>query len=380
MHELIVFTERFKTTKKQTAARLTADFRDGAYHVALGDHHWVVRSDWVTERPETDDVAFIGGMILSMCQNIAFETDLRVSEGCLRSVENLRYALRTLRHRKIYFPDYRLGPIVKNPAPRTENGVLCVSGGLDSTFSAFLNQKEKLGLTHGMVMIGADYDDNADPRNAVLRDRTRILCERFGLEHKAVEISPSFVKLVLWRMFHPVVLWMLTKYLEPRVSRSAISADLTLVGELGLFPWGNCSAIVRCISDVTFPVAHVGIDYPRYRKMAVLVEEARDIVPNMIVCGKLTSAGMNCGQCKKCIRTQLNLVAAGHPMPEIFAEHPDLEQWLRKPQRFRGQKQLRATLVRAVEYEVSLPKGPLRDAAALFRKRVEDAVIPMGRI
>jgi len=379
MHELIVFTERFKTTKKQTAARLTADFRDGAYHVALGDHHWVVRSDWVTERPETDDVAFIGGMILSMCQNIAFETDLRVSEGCLRSVENLRYALRTLRHRKIYFPDYRLGPIVKNPTPRTENGVLCVSGGLDSTFSAFLNHKENLGLTHGMVMIGADYDDNADPRNGVLHDRTRILCERFGLEMQSVEISPSFVKLVLWRMFFPVVLWMLTKYLDPKVSRAAISADLTLVGELGTFPWGNCAAIVNGLSDPSFPIAHIGSDYPRYKKMLRLSEEAPDIIPNIIACGKLTPGGQNCGTCGKCIRTRLNLEAAGRPMPEIFAANPDLEQWLRARHPFRGQKKLRAGLVWAIEFEMSLPPGPLREAAKVYRQRIEDAIIPIGR-
>lgn len=291
MHELIVFTERFKTTQKKTVARLTADFRDNAYHVALGQHQWVVQSDWVINRPETDDVAFIGGVIVSMCQNIEFETDLLVSEGCLRSIENLRYALRTLRHRKIYFPDFRLSQTVKKRSPRNENGVLCVSGGLDSTFSAFLNQKEGLGLNYGMVMIGADYKHNSDPRNAVLRDRTRILCERFELEHKSVEISPSFVKLSLWRIFHAVVLWMAAKYLDGKVSHMCISADYTRIGELGSFPWGNCSAIVGSMGDSDFPVAHIGIDYPRYKKMMRLTEEAPDIVPNIIACGKLTTNG-----------------------------------------------------------------------------------------
>jgi hypothetical protein len=380
MHELIVINERFRTNKRKTIAKLTAEFRDGSYDISLGDHHWSLRSDWISEPPENDDVAFIGAIVLSMSNNIEFHSDLRVTEGCLRSVERLRYALRTIRHRKIYFPDFHIGTLAKNPDATNSNGALCVSGGLDSTFSAFLNHKNGGGNNFGMVMIGADYDHNDDPRNDVLRQRTQILCDRFELELKSVEISPSFIKNVLWRMFFPTVLWMVTKYLEPKISKSAISADLTPIGELGTFPWGNCSAIVKCLDDPTFPVSHVGVEYQRFKKMAALVDDAPDIISNIIACGKLTREGMNCGTCGKCIRTQLNLEAAGHPMPEIFDTQPDLVQWLRARHPFRGQKKLRAALVWAIEYEVSLPEGPLRDAAVVYRKRIEDAIIPIGRI
>lgn len=377
----MILNERFRTNKRKTIAKLTAEFRDGSYNVSLGDHHWSIKSDWISEPPENDDVAFIGAAVLAMSNNIEFHSDLRVSEGCLHSVKRLRYALQTIRHRKIYFPEFHIETPIKNTEAINSNGVLCVSGGLDSTFSAFLNHKSKNSdQNYGMVMIGADYDHNDDPRNEVLRQRTQTLCDRFELELKSVEISPSFIKNVLWRMFFPTVLWMLTKYLEPKISKSAISADLTLVGELGTFPWGNCSAILKCLDGPSFPVSHVGIDYQRFQKMAALVDEAPDIIPNIIACGKLTSEGKSCGTCGKCIRTQLNLEAAGHPMPEIFDTQPDLVQWLRARHPFRGQKKLRGALVWALEHEISLPDGPLKDAAIVYRQRIEDAIIPIGRI
>jgi hypothetical protein len=380
MHELVVINERFRTNKRKTIKKLTAEFRDGSYDISLGDHHWSLRSDWISEPPENDDVAFIGAIVLSMSNNIEFHSDLRVTEGCLRSVERLRYALRTIRHRKIYFPDFHIGTLAKNPDATNSNGALCVSGCLDSTFSAFLNHKNGGGNNFGMVMIGADYDHNDDPRNDVLRQRTQILCDRFELELKSVEISPSFIKNVHWRMFHATVIWMLTKYLEPKISKSAISADRTRVGEMSAFPWGNCSAIIESLNDQTFPFSFVGMEYQRFEKMAALVNEAPDIISNIIACGKLTREGINCGTCGKCIQTQLNLEAAGHPMPEIFDAQPDLAKWLRASHPYRGQNKLRALLFWAMEYEVSLPEGPLRDAAIVYRKRIEDAIIPIGRI
>lgn len=114
--------------------------------------------------------------------------------------------------------------------------------------------------------------------------------------------------------------------------------------------------------------------------MAALVNEAPDIISNIIACGKLTREGINCRTCGKCIRTQLNLEAAGHPMPEIFDTQPDLVQWLRASHPYRSQNKLRALLFHAMEYEVSLPEGPLRDAAIVYRKRIENAIIPIGRI
>jgi hypothetical protein len=32
-----------------------------------------------------------------------------------------------------------------------------------------------------------------------------------------------------------------------------------------------------------------------------------------------------------------------------------------------------------MEYEVALPPGPLREAAKVYRQRIEDAIIPIGR-
>lgn len=79
MHELIVINERFRTNKRKTIAKLTAEFRDGSYDISLGDHHWSLRSDWISEPPENDDVAFIGAIVLSMSNNIEFHSDLRVT-------------------------------------------------------------------------------------------------------------------------------------------------------------------------------------------------------------------------------------------------------------------------------------------------------------
>lgn len=67
-------------------------------------------------------------------------------------------------------------------------------------------------------------------------------------------------------------------------------------------------------------------------------------------------------------------------MPEIFSEHPNLENWLRARHLFRGQKKLRAALVWAIEHEVSLPPGQLKEAAKIYRQRIEDSIIPVGKV
>lgn len=67
-------------------------------------------------------------------------------------------------------------------------------------------------------------------------------------------------------------------------------------------------------------------------------------------------------------------------MPEIFDAQPDLAKWLRACHPYRGQMKLRVALFWAMEYEVSLPEGPLRDAAIVYRKRIQNAMIPIGRI
>ena len=376
---MLAITEKFRTRKARTSAKLVSTFRDGRQEFSLGSYRWFAKSDLVNEPHENHDVAFIGAALIAMSNNIEFECDLPVTKGCVAAVDRLWYALRHWQPRKIYFPRFRATNIVDNVQSRNDSCALCISGGLDSTFSAYMNSIDRR-CDYGVLTIGGDFEDLNDPRYGLLRERAKAICERFGLEYAEVEYSTAFRKSVNWKMFHIATLWMLQRYLQPTISRGAVSADQTPVSEFAHFPWGNCGAIVTALDDPSFPYFHIGRDFERFKKMETLVHEAPDIISSIIVCDKPTLDGKNCGTCKKCIRTQLNLAASGRPMPELFLEHPDLGAWLKKQRPYRPQLSIRRELGRALEHVSNLPEGELQESAEVYCQNIERALIPRGRI
>ena len=67
-------------------------------------------------------------------------------------------------------------------------------------------------------------------------------------------------------------------------------------------------------------------------------------------------------------------------MPELFAENVDILEWLRSYKPYKSQAELRQQLVWALDHEYSLPPGPLKDAATDYSRKIENAIIPRGRV
>ena len=69
---------------------------------------------------------------------------------------------------------------------------------------------------------------------------------------------------------------------------------------------------------------HDGAAYNRTEKVKEIIAWPA-AVKNLRVCWQGILQDKNCGQCEKCIRTQLNFLATGNPIPEAFSKKIDVD-------------------------------------------------------
>jgi hypothetical protein len=90
-------------------------------------------------------------------------------------------------------------------------------------------------------------------------------------------------------------------------------------------PWGSNPISFSMLSTPSFEVVYDGAGFRRTEKVAAL-SDWPEALSNLRVCWENVETGKNCGTCQKCVRTKLNFLAAGLPLPEALAEAPDPRQ------------------------------------------------------
>ncbi|NCC53188.1 MAG: hypothetical protein EOM20_18520 [Spartobacteria bacterium] len=84
-------------------------------------------------------------------------------------------------------------------------------------------------------------------------------------------------------------------------------------------PWGSTPFADPLLGSGAFRVMHDGAGFHRTGKVAVIAQWEKGI-KHLRVCWKGRHKDRNCGVCEKCVRTKLNFLATGHPIPPCFPE------------------------------------------------------------
>ena len=191
----------------------------------------------------------------------------------------------------------------KTPAP----GVGCLfSGGLDSFYTLLKHRDE---VRHLIFADGYDIplQDTARRERAVsvARKVADELDKTLIEVHTDLQLFTRDVGL-MWQLYHGAALAAVALFFQDRLGRVLIPASFSYAD---LFPWGSHPILDPLWSTEQTAIEHSGCEATRVEK-AGYVSAYPVAMRNLRVCTS-HHADYNCGHCEKCLRTMMNLRAAG---------------------------------------------------------------------
>ncbi len=353
---------RFKTLWRRhnpQRAQLSVRKERGGATVEIGARSFVVRGGPERASQELVDFALYGAAGVAMTHNITLEVDQPVSRGALSNLRRIARMLRLWCVPGIHPQEIVAHNVVEDP-PATEGaGVMCLSGGLDSTYVA-LDARERHGLDGALLVAGADYARSESAGFRDLRQRVERIAAVTGLELSIVETDVRELGFH-WGMFHTLNLAMCLHFVSPAYGFGVIAAGYELAEQFNVHPWGENRAIVEQFGTPAFPISYLGQELGRTARARAIASDPRGLVEHLSVCWQDTQTGGNCGDCEKCVRSKLNFAAAGGPIPPIFANDGDLVEQVDALRLPRRPAKLRNMMVFLLDVHSELPDGDLRE-------------------
>lgn len=252
-----------------------------------------------------------------------------VSHSALRNIEELQLAWCRWK------PDsYKKIEIIPDRVEHTrkirteEKAISAFSGGVDATFTALRHTKIlpdllRYPLRSVLMVHGFDVEIYNKEDFEQLTRRVRPTLDFLGLELRAIRTNSREINLQNWKDSHGLelaaCLHMCSDEFEFGLIGSSYSYD-TL--EL---PWGSNSATDHLISGNNFSIVHDGAGFSRTDKV-VVIKGFPIACKTLKVCWAGADQSGNCGKCEKCVRTQLNFLAAGvTTTPPCFPKELNIE-------------------------------------------------------
>ncbi len=195
--------------------------------------------------------------------------------------------------------------------------------GLDS-FYTFLKERERVS---DLVFIQGFEVSLAKPshRESVIKGVEQVASE-YGKNRIQVETNFRILldRYVAWPKSHGAALACIGLLLPNDFSSALISSTHSLMDPV---PWGSHPAVDALWSLPDRAIVHYGADSIRVDKLRLVLSH-EIVLKTLRVCWQEKAEAddyMNCGKCEKCIRTMVDLRAAGAPPPyPSFAEQLDL--------------------------------------------------------
>jgi len=375
-----IIRERTRPVPKKTTAWLTAETEGNKATVRLGDHKFTIRSGYDGRLSHDNyDFALFGAICLGLSRNIDIKTDLLISSQTLAAVRKFNDLMMIWNPRKIYPISIFANNIYDAPGTDpNSNGLLCLSGGVDSTFSA-ITARPDIRLTHGMLVAGLDYSDTQNAGFQSLSERLDKFSQKTGYEFFTTETTLRHMG-IHWEMLNLPLLAMCLSFHSSVFGRGIVSSDYTAGTELACHPFHNSGPAANALSTSNFPILHLGQETVRSAKVIAIANDPRDLLASISVCNKADGGRKNCGICEKCIRTKLNLMCGGFERPDLFAQNPDLATLVDRLKFPKSMANRRRLLCWVCDNENNLPEGDVKDALTRCRIRLRASLVPLGRI
>jgi hypothetical protein len=128
-----------------------------------------------------------------------------------------------------------------------------------------------------------------------------------GLVEVTTNVRPWLDTHIPWALGHGSMMAAVGHLLSRDFSRIYIPSSHSYAD---LFPWGSHPLVDPLWSSERVEFAHDGCEATRIEK-ADLIARSDSALRTLRVCWRNRRGAYNCGMCEKCVRTMLNLAAAG---------------------------------------------------------------------
>ncbi len=186
------------------------------------------------------------------------------------------------------------------------------SGGVDS-FYTYLKHKSDTEdqISHFILIRGTDIDLGNSALWSVVRGNVSSIAKQEGIELIDVETNiQSLLEPILSpEISHGGTLAAVALCLRSGLKKVYIPASWSM--EDVLSPWGSHPDIDKDWSTEALIFEHDGFESSRVKKVSQYVGQSSLALEHLRVCFMNVKDVYNCGKCEKCLRTMMNLYAAG---------------------------------------------------------------------
>jgi hypothetical protein len=266
--------------------------------------------------------------------------------------------------------------------PSPDNAIAGFSGGVDSVFTVLRHATQQLGelsypLRDRVLMVhGFDVPLHKPTDFEALKSRVVPLLNSLSLRLNTVRTNLKELALQNWEdSFAAQLASCLHNFSHE--SRYGLIASSEPYSDLVL-PWGSNPCTDHLLSGCDMQTVHDGAGYSRTEKVALIATNPT-AASVLKVCWVGEDTHRNCGECEKCIRTQLNFLAVGCSNPPCFDAPLRIEGiWKIRPVNAAQRKELESIVsyakarnisgewLAALENTLATAKPPSASAARLM--------------
>jgi hypothetical protein len=215
----------------------------------------------------------------------------------------------------------------------TVPGAVCAfSGGVDAVFTAWRHQQQKVSYRSETIKLcslihGFDIPLSDEKAFASARQKVDATLDDLGIKQVPIATNCRQITNVIWEYaFGCGIVGALSNF--KRVAGTCLIGSCEPYGPT-IDPWGSSSLADHLLGSNGFRIIHDGASHSRIEKVDEIAQWKMG-VENLRVCWGLDLNGENCGHCEKCVRTKLNFLANGHPIPASLGGFDDLEKDLKR--------------------------------------------------
>jgi 7-cyano-7-deazaguanine synthase in queuosine biosynthesis len=293
--------------------------------------YFELQGDRLPPAPDRQDALVLAMVFFAMQKSTDLHVEGRVSRDLLSNLEEFQRAW-ALWHPERYRPvRISCSEELDAEAPHGHRGVIALSGGVDSVFALLQHTgasqaRDRCDLVASMLVHGFDLRLESSDAFEAARSNAAKIAEQAGLALTVVRTDWRDRVSLAWEDDH----------IGGLAACLALFSGVADCGLVGLdedyahlvVPWGSNAVTNPMLSSGRFRIVSVGGACGRTAKVAAIAE-AGDLAGYLRVCWKDQETGSNCGHCEKCIRTKLNFIVAGRPLPTSLGPAPGLMEVLR---------------------------------------------------
>jgi hypothetical protein len=259
------------------------------------------------------DFAVIASIFTAMRRGRPLHVAGAVSRSLLANIEEFQDAWAA------WIPQrYRVVPVtadreIEPESALRDKGVFAFSGGVDATYSLLRHARGMMGRrgvepVTALLIHGFDIGLESQDGFGTALTRARSMTGEFHIPISTVETNWQRDFCYDWEVEHVSgIMACLTQF-------SGVAGTAILGGDEGYdwvdIPWGSNPVSNPFLSSDSFVLRLEGMGATRTERVAFILENS-DLARDLRVCWQHGRTGRNCGRCEKCVRTQINILAAG---------------------------------------------------------------------